>query len=278
MRRRMLLLVMVLVAGLAGLAGWWTSAGTPAVSLKERTSGLALVRPALAQERSFLEAEAGPSAWMKVEPIIDLDRAARAIRAVEQRTRDYVVGSVPVPEYGEGEDVHAFVHKDGWLIVYYFPDSPWARTVHWDGPVYAGNKLELALREIVSNLGVASGAITYYDFRHPSAEEVLIALDGSQMGDGTFSITMPQEFVIFERSYSFTGRMCSGYWCRSGTNLTLDESRLPGSFDESGGWVYGTLSASQLSQGIEHAVSVHVDNSNAGGFGSAAVVVLYRSP
>ena len=148
----------------------------------------------------FLEIEAGVSGWMRVQQQIDLARAVNAFRLVEDRTSAYLIGSVPVPGYGQQEDVHAFVHQDGWIVVYYFQDSSWARTIHWTGNDFNDTKLRMALSGIARTAGVGVGLVQYYDFRFPGAEKVVIALGrGSERGN-QFQVNIPNSAIVFEQS------------------------------------------------------------------------------
>jgi hypothetical protein len=71
---------------------------------------------------NFLDAEAGISAYTNVGEEIDLEKAKSAFRTVEYETDEYTIGSVPLPDYPEYEDVHAYVHKDGWVVTYYLKE------------------------------------------------------------------------------------------------------------------------------------------------------------
>lgn len=78
---------------------------------------------------SFLEEEAGISAYTNVGEAINLGNAKTAFGTIEYETSDYIIGSVPLPDYAETEDVHAYVHKDGWVVAYYLEDEPVAKIV-----------------------------------------------------------------------------------------------------------------------------------------------------
>ncbi len=102
--------------------------------------GISLIRPAFAQEAeaSFLEKEAGISAYTNLNQKIDLVKVKTAFRTVEKETSTYIVGSVPVPGYDEDSwkewpDVHCFVHKDGWIVAYYLADVPTSKIMYWMG-------------------------------------------------------------------------------------------------------------------------------------------------
>ena len=79
------------------------------------------------QAKSFLEDEAGISAYMNAGQNIDLNLAKKAYRTIEEETEQYIIGSVKLTGYSETEDVHAYVHKDGWIVTYYLKDEPSAK-------------------------------------------------------------------------------------------------------------------------------------------------------
>jgi hypothetical protein len=76
---------------------------------------------------NVLDAEAGISAYTNVGEEIDLKKAKAAFRTVEYETDEYIIGSVPLPDYPD----HAYVHKDGWVVTYYLKDKPVGKIIDW---------------------------------------------------------------------------------------------------------------------------------------------------
>ena len=128
-----------------------------------------LARPAFAagMDTTFLEEEAGISTYTNVGQAIDLEAAKSVFRTIEYETDEYIVGSVPLPDYGETEDVHVFVHRDGWVVSYYLRDEPTAKIVDWEnygGGVIRGTKLEDGIFVVCAAIGVSGGDYKYYHF------------------------------------------------------------------------------------------------------------------
>ncbi|MCL0095042.1 hypothetical protein M1O52_00610 [Dehalococcoidia bacterium] len=228
-------------------------------------SGLiTLARPAFAAGTAganFLEEEAGISAFTNVGREIDLVRARGAFRTIERETDEYIIGSVGVPGLGEANDVHVFVHRDGWVVAYYGRERPAAWIVDWRD--LETTKLEAALMQVTTAAGVSIGDVNYYDFRHPEAEKLMIIIDHD-----SFNLKIPGAFTVFERSYSFRDGFYSDIW-RDDSSLTINGDTIV-SRDEWRGRVYATLTPAQLRPDVFHTVST------AGRETSVAIVLVYR--
>ena len=119
-------IAIVVLAG-SGYLALQISGGVPIIG---NPLGIALARPAVVQgEGSFLEDEAGITAYTDTGFTIDLDNARDAFRTVEQETATYSIGSVAVPGFPDSEDAHVFVNLNGWIGAYYDRDVPSARVV-----------------------------------------------------------------------------------------------------------------------------------------------------
>lgn len=181
--------------------------------------GISLISPAFAQERNadFLEREAGMSAYTNVGRSIDLAKAKLAFRTIERETNDYVIGSVALSGYAETEDVHVYVHKDGWIVAYYLKAEPTSKIVDWNG--YSGGKitktkLDIALLFVCSTAEVGMKDVKYYDFRYPDANRLMIVAEAmwndKQEALETFKIKLPSDFNFHERSFSHYSKRSSG--------------------------------------------------------------------
>jgi hypothetical protein len=62
---------------------------------------------------------------------ITINSVASLFRTIEVSTTDYIIGSIPVPNYPETEDAHAYIHKDGWMLAYYLKVDPVGKIVDW---------------------------------------------------------------------------------------------------------------------------------------------------
>ncbi len=205
-----------------------------------------LAEPAFAAETqsegtNFLEEEAGISAYTNVGQGIDLDKAKTAFKTVEHQTSEYIIGSVGLPEHGETEDVHCYVHKDGWVVAYYLKAEPAAKVINWAD--LSTTKLEEGLGKACNAAGVPFVKATYYNFKYADAEKLMVIID-----KGSFKLKIPGSFVVYERSYSanFLEDDDGGY-------LYIDETQIV-----SGGTTLkvGTITPTQLKPEAFHIVDV----------------------
>ncbi len=243
-------LVLVFLMGLALLSALWPE---NAVERKSDSGmGIFLTAPAFAQEAemSFLEREAGISAYTRLDQAVSLAKARTAFRTVEKETDTYIVGSVPVPGYESEvvEDVHCFTHKDGWVAVYYLMDEPTSKIMYWknwDGRTIS-TKLEEVLTSASSALGASPTDVKYYHFKYPSANRLMVIADKD-----SFRITIPGELVIHERSYS---------WKSGWTHMYIDDMSV-------GKDLIGLIPLAQLKPDVPHVVR-----------NSGAIVLVYQEP
>jgi len=131
----------------------------------------------------------------------------------------------------EADDVHCFVHKDGWIVIYYLKSEPVSKIIDWNyysGGQLTKTKLQVGLEKVALALGAAATNASYYNFQYPYADKWLIMIE-TQEGTGTdsFSLKIPSSFTIYERS-----------WLHN--------------------VAYGTLTGVQLSPDVFHNVSAEV--------------------
>jgi len=209
-------------------------------------SRMSLVKPAFVSAATggthFLNEEAGISAYTHVGHELDLAKAATGFRTVEYQTSEYIIGSVQVPGYGTTHDVHAYVHVDGWILAYYLKQEPTAKIISWGN--LGTTKLELGIAKLCDAAGMPFPTATYYDFRYPHAEKMMIIIDYD-----TFRIKIPGSFSVYTRSYSIYG---SGSWAADHTVLKIGEATIASTLSV----VWGTITPSQLSPDALHTISV----------------------
>jgi len=213
---------------------------------------LSLVKPpfvsAAGNDTNFLEEEAGISAYTNVGQAINLNQAKSAFRTVEYQTSEYIIGSVAIPGLPDTEDVHCYVHKDGWVVSYYLNDEPTAKIVDWNDLV--STKLEKGIGEVCDATGVPFIQVTYYDFRYPYAEKVMVIIDRD-----SFNLQIPSSFAVYERSYSLYS--CTYYRVR----LYIDGNEVASADDEV---VYGGLNPTQLTPNVFHTILLDHSGSDYG--------------
>jgi len=251
---------MVVLLALLGGTGYYALPRASSEPIPFIPGEISLARPAIAQQTraSFLDTDAGMSAYSDTGRTINIDQARTAFRVVESETDSWIVGTVQAHDYDENEDPHVFVHTSGWIIAYYDKDSPVGRALHFVAPgTLGGSKLEDSLRKVANSAGAPAQSIGFYDFRFPEATEWLVIIDTN-----TFSVEIPTQFSVFEGSYSLTPIGSCG------PALDIDGVRVATNGCTTFG--YGGVSPSLLSTGSEH--NVVVDG------GSAAISLLYSPP
>lgn len=215
-------------------------------------TGISLVKPAFAQESdvSFLEDEAGMIAYTLLDKKIDLKRAKSVFKAIEKETDKYIIGSFSISGFKgySKEDVHLFVHTDGWVVVYYLKQDSTAKMISMQN--LGNTKLNMGLTEACSMIGATVPYVRYYHFQYPDADKfIVLAKSQSQ----PFRIMIPISFVIYERSWSSSG------------SINVDNKSISGSSDSGQFGTYGLLSTADLKPDDFHNIS-----------GSCALVLIYR--
>lgn len=264
-------LVAILMCGFLGVYFYAGSGGGSDIVAEVGQTYL-FVNPTFALSASagttFLEEEAGMSIYVNVGQSLDLSVAETAYKTIEKKASDYVVGSLSLPNLPETEDVHCFVHKDGWIVVYYFKNEPISKVVDWN--YYSSEagltktKLQVGLEQMGNALGITLTDAKYYHFQYPFADKWMIIIEAAE-GSGTdsFNLKIPGEFTVYERSWSH-------YSSPVEDTLSLDGSQID--------WVqsgtnYGTLTATQLSPDVFHNVAIFSWNL---GSRRAAIVLAYK--
>ncbi len=166
----------------------------------------------------ILDQEAGISAYFQAPFAIDLNDVVGLYTTIEDQTPDYIIGSMPVPGYPETEDVHAYVHVNGWVLVYYFNTEPAGKIFNWfpyNGIQIETTRLEDVLQVIASAIGSPFPGATYYDFRYPNATNMMLIADATYAGQNdSYQVNLPSSNGYFHRSWSFFSdgtNGCSGY-------------------------------------------------------------------
>jgi len=239
--------------------------GKSIISL-EAPSFIPIANESGGRDTSFLDDEAGISAYTNVGQQIDLDDAKNAFRTIEYETDDYIIGSVPLPDYPETEDVHCYVHVDGWIVTYYLNDEPVAKIVDWEDytteETITGTKLEDGIYEVCNAAYVVAGDIYYYNFEWPVAEKLMIVADAEWYGQiDTFDIMLPSDFIFYERSYS--------HYANSYSRMYINDNQISILYSE--GTDYDTLLPSDLPTDVTHTIKINTNND-----GFDAIVLIYR--
>jgi hypothetical protein len=223
----------------------------------------------------FPQDEAGISAYFKSATLITLADVRSEFRVIEAETADYIIGSVPVPTYEERYDVHLYVHRDGWFLAYYLAADPVAKVIDWQRytPAKVATKLDYVLAVVAGSAGVPFSEATYYDFRYPNANNLMIIAEDNLNGND-FQVNLPGTFTYYARSWSFRGG--GGHTCCGSSSLTLDGTTLT----SMGGGPYqyreGNLTSGQLLPDTYHTIVAYAYYE--GQITNGALVLVYRVP
>jgi hypothetical protein len=226
---------------------------------------------------TFPQDEAGISAYFKAPTAVDLNEARRAFRTIEVETATYLIGSVPVTDYPESEDVHVYVHRDGWFLAYYLKADPVGKIFDWRRytDTTIPTKLEAALAGVAGQAGAAFTGGTYYDFRYPNASHLMLIGDllNNELND-TFEVNLPGSFAYYERSWSLAATSV-GSGCYA--NYYLNEVQIH-HFSMLWNTSQGFLTAAQLLPDTFHSIRISqtCTGVQAKTFGGLALV--YRVP
>jgi hypothetical protein len=175
---------------------------TPGNTLKLQSLTAAMAQSGLSSSESgvsFLVAEAGFCAYGNFGQQVNLTKASEAFRGLEYQNTDYIIGSVSIPGYTESEDAHVYVHKTGWIVSYYTKTELVAKIIK-DLMSPNDNKIEDAIAVVSSELSLAEPTLSYYDFRYPTANVLMVVgdqLPGSYLGlfNNTFRVLVPSEIA-----------------------------------------------------------------------------------
>jgi len=218
----------------------------------------------VAAPMGFPQDEAGIAAYFKSASPVNLADVRSLFRTIEVETANYIIGSVPVPDYEERYDVHVYIHRDGWFLAYYPSADPVSKIIDWRS--YSTSQiptlLEHVLQIVASTAGVPFARADYYDFRYPNATHMMLVAEDPNNGSD-FQINLPGSYVYNERSWSAYWGWCCGYVC-----FVLDGVQI-GCHDPG----FGYLTAAQLLPDRQH--TINIGSSLNGNIGLA---LIYRVP
>jgi hypothetical protein len=235
-------------------------------------------RDAYAAE-GFLETEAGISAYGQI-PLVVIDTIKPVFKNIEKETSQYIIGSVALAGYPESDDVHVYVDISGWIIAYYLNQELAAKIIDWaqyraQGTL--GTKLEDAVALAAAQMGYSLPPITYYDFRYPNANKIMIIIDEEpNTATQTFLLTLPSlDYFFYGREWSHAQYRHSGF--NDDSNLKIDGQVLHSAGTTAAGWnIYqGIISPIQLSPDVTHQFALQ--NTDGGDLDVYAAVLLIYS-
>jgi hypothetical protein len=279
------LVVIIVIVGIVGLGALWgidvlrNGIGSGATTGTGDNGIFLLARPAMAAGSTFLDQEAGISAYTKLSAAIDLSVAKTRFKTIEQETVDYVVGSVALPDLAETEDVHCFVHHDGWIVTYYLAAEPASKIIGWvySSPGNLITKLKVGIDEMCNTLATVAGDISYYQFHYPLANRLMVITDcAASEAPDNFKLKIPSDFTIYERSWSHYAVLGQSYYAMY-SYFKLDGTTID-TIGDPGGTHQGTLTFGQLGPDIFHTASVDVNYFYSGTQACIGIVLVYFEP
>jgi len=220
---------------------------------------------------SIFDSEAGIAAYFQSPDSINLATVAPLYRTIETQTAQYIIGSMAVPEYPESEDVHLYIHTNGWAMAYYLKGDPVGRIFDWKG--YTGGaaiptRLENVLNVVVSQIGIAQPTMTFYHFQYPNATHMLLVAEQGPTVNGTdsFQVNLTSAYGYYERSWSLG---CYSSWMDS-CGYSVDGVSIAGLTDAIS---QGFVTPAQLAPDAFHTIAV-----NGGSGAKAGLTLIYRVP
>ena len=269
------------LVGLALLLAFVAISAVPSASTPVQSSNEFVLKPppfvgiAQAQENpeAFPQDEAGISAYFRAPFSITIASVRPAFRTIEYEDSNYIIGSVAVPEYPESQDVHVYVHRDGWFLAYYQAADPAGKIIDWrvyqaNGHTVLYTKLESALSVAALPAGISPSGVSFYDFRYPNANRMLFVADWVHSSSDQFQVNLPSDFAYFERSWSHTAEWY-GEFKLNGQRVAL----------AAGSWamLYGSFSSVQLPPSQYNVFDVSSWGGNSGHV-YGGLVLIYRVP
>jgi hypothetical protein len=280
-------MAIIVIVGVVGLGAVWgidvlrNDTGSGATTESNDNGIFFLSRPVMAVESTFLDEEAGVTAYTNLGTTIDLSMARDGFKTIEQETADYIVGSIALPDLPETEDAHCFVHSEGWIATYYLAAEPASKIMGWvySLPGDLVTKLKVGIDEMCTTLETTAGDVGYYHFHYPLANRLIVITDCATSTDpDSFNLEIPGDFTIYERSWSHYATLPN---C---TSMYVEDSyfRLNGDLidqlSEPGGTHQGTLIFGQLGPDVFHTASVELEYVCGGTHACIGIVLVYFEP
>lgn len=246
-------------------------------------SGFELVRPlflstasaADAEVAAFIDSEAGIAAYFQAPGALSLTTARPLFRTIEVETGSYILGSIPVPDYiSESEDVHVYLHKDGWALAYYLAATPTANIIDWAR--FNGNtivtKFDTVFQVLANELTFTLPSATYYHFHNPNSNYLLLVAETTQDDADDFTVFVNESLDTQERSWSLSSRGAISRYLLDGEKIA--EVSFP--YYPKWGDAEGTFTLQQLTENATH--TVRLERSAWGDSLYAGLALVYRRP
>jgi hypothetical protein len=264
----------------------------------QEDNSTSLVAPSMNGVGAFPQGEAGLAAYIDTEQVVDLDKLKTIFTNVEVVGDNYIIGVVPISDWGGNIDIHLYADTDGWMVSYLKKDEPVSMVMQWgtsdaDNPtigVIKSTTLEDALYKAgdAVGVGIVSNGIKYYHFGFPNANRMMIiakvqATDGSNI----HQIEIPANYVLFDSAYYhyeyyYSWHTYGPVYHFTQSALSIDDSAISNAAtgdagDGAYGWWRGIdRYKSAMSPGSLHTLKISHSQNSAGSAG-VATVLIYRA-
>jgi hypothetical protein len=228
--------------------------------------------------RLVLQTNGGLAAYAVVTGTLSLNYVRPLFAAVEHESSGWLQGSYLLS--GRNEAVQLAIGTAGWVLAYH-PRSVQSQYLFdclaaaGPEPEHVLSRPERALLEVAAALGTPEPGLSYFDFRHPQATNIVQHwLYRPSVGASDSSIHLPLANSYLDRGYSFC------------TALSSSSLRLNGEIIDQQGYTnqpvvrYGPLLASQLRAGQWNALRIESTFSliGTGLFGGVSLVYTGDAP
>ncbi len=147
-----------------------------------------------------ISSEAGISAYVKTPTAILLSRAQTAFTSITAQNSNYIMGTITPAGYDAYWGAQVMVHKTGWIMAWYHKDWLASTVVHVNDKTFANKtKLSLAIDKVTAALRITSINPTYYHFKYPTANRMMIARKSLVSGH-KMRVSYPSTFTYFDTS------------------------------------------------------------------------------
>lgn len=253
-------------------------------------SGQALTQPKQPMP-AFPAQAAGLSAYVKLErPIKITDELSQIFERIEDVGGNYIIGTVKVTNFVGSVYPHLYVDTEGWLVAYFLSNEPASLVMHWSGTAYdpnptIGSTLEEALGRACQALKVQLPAVSYYDFRYPKANNILVLLGVlPKAGTKSMYVKLPSTYTLYHVSYYMYG--CNlerpSTWEWYSLLLKLDGAqieKLEGNEGTGIGTVIKDFPVRDFALDKLHEITIeYVQGGQDGGSAGVAWVLIFQAP
>jgi len=237
---------------------------------------------------AFPAQSAGISAYIKIDqPVRITEALTKAFYRVIDVSASHILGTVQVSHFAGNVYPHVYIDTEGWFVAFFLATEPTALLIHWLGDTNNPSTtikttLETALETVAKVARITLPKPSFYDFRFPEANKMLILLSVlPHEGTKAMYVKIPSAYKLFLASYYF-------YACNFYEALFAGEYAAMFKFDETTiakvegkenlKQVVEDLPTSYFEADILHEIKISFAQRGDEGSAGIAVVLIYREP